>query len=208
MKRNNIFMFAYIVFIFLCVWIKAIWDFPMWNRIVVAITAASWLFAISDCFHSLSNILSEMYNTLFSLIDTSNFRLLQIKAHIDKYGKQLEDVEFESLERCIKRSNSMLKTMSKIQKCSGFFKNATVLVTFLAFLLFLCTLCFESIYRPFFVGQDGFTVLSFGMILLAQFGSNIAHDYISKMKNDYSLIANGWEALLKSYETEVKGNAD
>ena len=58
------------------------------------------------------------------------------------------------------------------------------------------------------MGQDGFTVLSFGMILLAQFGSNIAHGYISKMKNDYSLIANGWEALLKSYETEVKDNAD
>ena len=209
MKRNNIFMLAYIVFIFLCAWIKPIYDFPMWGRIVVAITTASWAFAISDCCSSISNLQKENYETQFPLVDTARFRINQIKEHLLK--RQLEEPNestIEIVDSCKKRCENILGIISKMNKTSKILEIASIVITFFAFLLFLCTLSFDPMYNYFFVRQEGFTVLSFGMILLAQFLTNIGSNYINNTKKEITAILNGWEALLHSYETEEKHNAD
>ena len=209
MKRTNIFMLAYIVFIFLCAWIKPIYDFPMWERIVIAITTASWAFAISDCCLSISSLQKEIYETHNPLVDTARFRINQIKEHILKrQSEEPDESAIEIVDSCKKRCENLLGVISKMNKTSKIFEIVSIVITFFAFLLFLCTLSFDPVYNFFFVRQEGFTVLSFGMILLAQFLTNIGSDYINNIKKEFAAILNGWEALLHSYETEEKHNAD
>lgn len=103
MKRNNIFMFAYIVFVFLCSLIKPFYDFPMWSRIVVAVTVASWVFAISDCLSCISNIQKELVDTQLPLVQTAMIKIGLIKKHLIKRNSNgSEDSTIESVESCRK----------------------------------------------------------------------------------------------------------
>lgn len=209
MKRNNIFMLSYIVFIFICAWIKPIYDFPMWGKIVVAVTTASWMFAIADCCSCISNIQKETYNSIFPLVDTAKYRINQIKLYLTTCEKDAShDVAIDTIDSCGNECASLLNTIAKTNKRSKVIEKFSVIFTFLAFILFLCVLTFDSVYNYFFARQDGATVLSFGMILLAQFGTNIGTNNINKMKREFTSIVNGWEALLHSYGTEDKCNAD
>ena len=209
MKRNNIFMFAYIVFIFLCSSIKPFYDFPMWSRIVVAVTVASWVFAISDCLSCISNIQKEVVDTQLPLVHTAMIKIDFVKKHLIKRNANgSEDSTIEIVESCRKRCESMVSSITKMGRCASFLEKASIFVTFSAFLLFLCAISFDPIYNYFFARQEGFTVLSFGMILLAQFGANIGSNYINNIKKEFTSIVNGWEALLHTYETEEKQNAN
>ena len=209
MKRNNIFMLAYIVFIFLCAWIKLIYDFPMWEIIVVAITTASWAFAISDCFSCISNIQKETYNSIYPLADTAKYRISQIKKYLKTYEKdKLQENKINAIDSCENKCISIIDEINKMDKISRILEKTSVVFTFLGFLLFLCVLTFEPLYNYFFVRQDGATVLSFGMILLAQFGTNVGTNNINNMKKEFTAIVDGWDALLHSYEMEDKYNAD
>ncbi|MBP3633717.1 MAG: hypothetical protein J6J43_03995 [Oscillospiraceae bacterium] len=209
MKRNNTFMFAYIVFIFLCAWVRLIYDFPMWGRIVVAITIASWAFAVSDCCTSISNLQKDTYEIQFPLVDTAKFRINQIKDCLKKRGTEKSDeATIEIVLSCEKSCERILDRISKMKKASNVLKMVAIASTFFAFLLFLCVLSFEPVYNYFFARQEGLTVLSFGMILLAQFLTNIGSGYINRNKREYEAIIDGWEALLRSYEMEEKNHAN
>lgn len=193
----------------MCAWIKTICDFPMWERIVVAITTASWAFAISDCCSCISNLQKDLFDTQFPLVDTAKCRISQIKELLLKQrSKQTDESTIEIVNSCEKKCGNLLRITSKMNKCSKVLEVVSVAFTFSAFLLFLCVLSFNSIYNYFIIRQDGFTVLSFGMILLAQFLTTVGSNYITKAKKEYTEIINGWEALLHSYETEEECNAD
>lgn len=209
MKRNNIFMLAYIVFIFLCAWIKSINDFPMWGRLVVAITTASWAFAISDCCSSISNLLKDTYEAQFPLVDATSFRTNQVKEHLlQRQSEKSVEPTIELADSCKKICENILGIISKMNKTAKVLEITSMVITFSAFLLFLCALSFDPVYNYFFIRQEGFTVLSFGMILLAQFLTNVGDNYINNIKKEFTAILNGWEALLHGYETEEKHNAD
>lgn len=209
MKRNNIFMFSYIVFTFLCAWIKPIYDFPMWGRIVVAITTASWVFAFSDCCSCISNFQKDMFDTQFPLADTAKLRINQVKeCLLKRKSEDSDESTIRIVDSCEKKCENILDIIFKMNKTSKILEIASIVLTFFAFLLFLCTLSFEPIYDFFFVRQEEYTVLSFGMILLAQFLTNVGGDHINNSKKEFTAIVNGWEALLHSYETEEKYNAE
>ena len=113
MKRNNIFMFSYIVFIFLAASIKMIYDYPMWSRVVVAITAASWMFAISDCCASLYAFQKNIYETFFPLLDKIKYNIEQVKTILVKksYNEEITKVEF-----CEKDHKSLI---ASVKTCSA-----------------------------------------------------------------------------------------
>ena len=50
MKRNNIFMWAYISFIGISVALRLLLNYSLWNPIIFAITFSSMFFAIEDFF--------------------------------------------------------------------------------------------------------------------------------------------------------------
>ena len=77
MKRNNIFMLAYIIFIFLCVEVKSFWDFPMWGKIIAAVTTASWLFAVSDCFSCAANVHQKTQMKVYRKLRLARFDVIE-----------------------------------------------------------------------------------------------------------------------------------
>ena len=125
-----------------------------------------------------------------------------------RQSEEHDESAIEIVDSCKKRCENLLGVISKMNKTSKILEIVSIVITFFAFLLFLCTLSFDPVYNYFFVRQEGFTVLSFGMILLVQFLTNIGSDYINNIKMKFAAILNGWEALLHSYETEEKHNAD
>lgn len=60
MKRNNIFMWAYITFMVLSCIVRSITDFSMWTPIVIAITISSMFFAIEELFSSVSGMYGRL----------------------------------------------------------------------------------------------------------------------------------------------------
>ncbi len=207
MKRNNIFMFSYIVFIFLAASIKMIYDYPMWSRVVVAITAASWMFAISDCCASLYAFQKNIYETFFPLLDKIKYNIEQVKTILVKksYNEEITKVEF-----CEKDHKSLIASVTRSKKIAKSLEILSLVLTFLGFLVFMCVLCFEQVYLFFFLRQDVSTVLSFGMILLAQFFNDYGKMRVSHQKSNLEKMIYDWNALLNSYnlDLEEKTNAD
>ncbi len=200
MKRNNIFMLAYIVFIFVSANIKLIYDFPMWSKIVVAVTTASWIFAISDCCASVSNFQKDVYETEFPLLDTIKFRIGQIKKIFDTTNH--EEYKIKAIQSSEVSCINSIKIVRRMKKLAKILEIVSVIFTFSAFLLFLFILCFDPPYHYFFKRQEGFTVISFGMILIAQFIVDVGRNYTTKVKKDLETRTSAWEALLHSYELE------
>ena len=48
MKRNNLFMLSYIVFIFISFVVRIFCEYPMWSTLVVSISVSSGIFAFAD----------------------------------------------------------------------------------------------------------------------------------------------------------------
>ena len=86
MKRNNIFMWAYITFILLCSIIRVFADFSLWSPIVLAITISGVFFAIEDLFSSLAN-------SLKGSIDIADNFIVHVRENINKDLKFCEKVE-------------------------------------------------------------------------------------------------------------------
>ena len=207
MKRNNIFMLAYIIFIFLCVEVKSFWDFPMWGKIIAAVTTASWLFALSDCFSCAADLLRKVTNTQSPLIDAGLYELAQMKEYLRKRTPEDTNEGIQEVEACEVRCNRMRITLRRMRTNAKAFEAVSIIVTLIAFLTFLCVLCFDFFYSYFVPRQDSMTVISFGMILLAQFGLSVGSEYITKMNNDLDAIIKGWTALVNVYKEEAKYNA-
>lgn len=59
MKRNDIFMWAYITFVFFCIVLRIFWSFPLWGAVVLAITISSMFFAVEDICSSIARFSKE-----------------------------------------------------------------------------------------------------------------------------------------------------
>ena len=91
----------------------------MWGRIVVAVTSASWLFAISDCCSSISRLLKNYYETQFPLVDVAKFRINQIKKHLSKQVEEMNnDSTILTVESCEKRCINIIDSITNMNKLS------------------------------------------------------------------------------------------
>ena len=106
MKRSNIFILAYIAFIMISAIISNFYDYPMWHRIVVAVTSISWMLSLSDGLFSFSFLSKETKN----LIPTADRQVGQINQLL-----QFEPVsqENDSIE---KKLSALLDNYSGIKK--------------------------------------------------------------------------------------------
>lgn len=60
MKKQNLLMYAFVAFLFICLLVKPFWTFPMWDAFVIAISCASYFL------HSVT-ILMNMLTDYFSM---------------------------------------------------------------------------------------------------------------------------------------------
>lgn len=216
MKRTNIFLWAYITFIFVSIIVKFFYDYPMWSKLVVSITMASALFSVADIFSILYSSCSERINTYKPLLNEALKRQTKIKQQFDVITEKVKLSNSLMIEEFNKNMAFEKSVLDKIQLNldyselrSKIFKGIIICCTFLGFFSFFCTITFEEVAEYIIKAQDYISILSFVLILIAQQYSTSA---TNKLKKEIVLFeeANKYikeiEQLL--YEQEVKYNAD
>lgn len=197
MKRNNLFMLSYIIFIFIAFFVKLFCDYPMWPPLVTAITVASCIFACSDIVDVVAEEYGNDVKSFTPLMDSA----LEKCGHLDtvfqnNVGKlqeykvtgsdlaevllegppQLDDVKKQLTE--IKNGINLKRTVSSCcQKVSK-----PLLIA--GYLSFFCTITFETVNGVLVPTQDLLTVFAFGLLLATQyFGNYVREEHIELEKN-------------------------
>ena len=220
MKRNNIFMLSYIVFIFFCFVVRLCYEFPMWNTLVAAISFSSGVFAFADFYSGLSTAELAAYKItkeLFTKIEKSITDQLQ---EVDKElteelvaelsTKQNSDVRDEVKSSLIKFSDEnesikeMYKENDRLQKKHG---NRATILNFLGFFSFFVVLVFQSVSAVLSAYLDLLSVLAFGVILSTQYVAGYYENRIEKQKIDaqkvYDAVTEYLDALKKYINSTV-----
>jgi hypothetical protein len=109
MKRKDIFILAYIVFIFLSAIIRQFIDFPMWNKIVVAVTAVSWMIALSDGLLEISS-LSKSTADLIPTVEEQKKKANRLLVAFD-CDPASADITKDTLKNTLKRYDAIKKEM-------------------------------------------------------------------------------------------------
>ena len=217
MKRNNMFMLAYIAFIFIAVWTKPIYDSSIWNRIVGAVTVTSWLFALADTCALGASLCQEIVNEhknpiddmLLSVRDMKNSST-KLSNHIltDYYG----ELEKDSLDNILSRSEeSCIRIKKTIRKCeisSNCFRMSGNVLLFFGFLAYFCVVTFEWFFNFFANRLDGLTLLSFGTILASQCIGSALIEHIKNCGKEIKTIKENWNMLKHHIEMEALEHAD
>lgn len=203
MKRNNMFMLSYIVFIFICFVIRTYCDYPMWNTLVVAISFASGIFAFADFFSGKASaeldaslVTKDLYlRTGESLshqkkvIDECILKLsLEANDEEDeaslKYYKDIknkleeEAVEHSRIKEMYEKGQILYKRHCKCSNC----------LNFIGYLAFFIILVFQSVSILLSPSLELLTVFSFGLISLTQYMANQAAERLNKQKKDAARI--------------------
>ena len=173
MNKNNILMFAYGCFIFACLLFELFFDFPMWGKIVSAITIASVLFTVSDTLYNLSTMFAGTARGIHTKTPLFYSRFDIIKQQLmscDHTFSVSVKTKISSVENA---DNELRKTPSALFSFSKFFVKCATVFVFLGFLSFFCVATFDPVYVLIADMQDEFCVFAFGLIILNQFISNI-----------------------------------
>ena len=97
MKRNDIFMWAYITFVFLCVVLRIFWAFPLWDAVVLAITISSMFFAVEDLCSSIARFSKETCDISDNFISTARKEIskdIEFLTKVDKKADIYKDKKY------------------------------------------------------------------------------------------------------------------
>lgn len=92
MKRNNILMGAYIVFVFICVAVKFFSDYAMWGAIVSAVAISSALFSYADFFLIYMESVQEIYSVGKDFIIITRKGLDAEESTFSTISKEIEEI--------------------------------------------------------------------------------------------------------------------
>ena len=216
MKRNNLFMLAYIIFIFVSSWLRVVYDYPMWPKLVAAITIASFFLIISDLVYSLIKNTYENMQTETEYIAVIQEEFSAMQKYAQEYLKEkvdkIDEIKKVKIEETIESMDGKLKSIRErakniINYCEKY-KIVADTFTVLGFLSFFFILVFETVSSFIIRILDLITVLSFGFVLLTQYFSEKHRNDIAEVVADYTDIKNSIMALKNYYQQEVLHNAD
>ena len=198
MKRNNLFMLAYIIFIFVSSWLRVVYDYPMWPKLVAAITIASFFLIISDLVYSLIKNTYENMQTETEYIAVIQEEFGAMQKYAQEYLKEkvdkIDEIKKVKIEETIESMDGKLKSIRErakniINYCEKY-KIVADTFTVLGFLSFFFILVFETV-SSFIIGiLDLITVLSFGFVLLTQYFSEKQINDIAEVVADYTDMKN------------------
>lgn len=193
MKRSNIFILAYIAFIMLSAIISSFYDYPMWHRIVVAVTSVSWMLSLSDGLFSFSSLSKEMKD-LVPIIEKQYNQIDQLLQFWSVTQKN-DSIE-KRLSGLKNRYSAIKKRIISLGSKGNTFKNYAIGFSFVAFLLFMLVLCFEPLYVKLIKIQDFTTVMSFGLILLIQYAIDYWTNCVKEIQFNFVSIGDDLSELL------------
>lgn len=215
MKRNTIFMLAYIAFVVICFIVRLFWDYPMWDNIVIAITISSVFFAYADMFHIIAESIEKskelslnQCNRMKGIVDSTMNNLRRLKANIDEIHEK------DSLRKSLENYTKMRDNLSALEKSYTNLKIVNLcrcienVNLFIAFLLLLCILVFQSLAERLLSVQSYATVLAFIMILLTPVVGTWIKERSNKSFNKWMEIEKTFYVLDEVYRKELEHYAN
>lgn len=204
MKRNNIFMWAYITFIIGSALLRFIIEFSLWAPIVLAITVSSVFFALEDLFTSLYHSSKDYFDIIDSFISETRkkedreMRVLvkidkaialyedSIQGIVDEDLRELKDL-YESLSRGHLETDKDICLLEKDNKKKkdeqNTYEKASVIFSYFGFLCLFFALIIATSFTVPEVIQEIFTVIPFAVILLTRQINGIMSERNGKLLN-------------------------
>lgn len=180
-QTQNPLMVAYLIFLCICCVyyiISGIFDFefPVWQRIVVAATIASYFFSVASMPKltlrmGRKNVESlEKQNELYGKI------LVKEETLFSQEGKTTRAAEFISnqLGENIEEKAKVKKEMAQMEK-NAFRLDVS------GFLVFFCIMAFEGIYTFFAKSQEWYTLLAFVLVLFVEYLESTKASYYEEL---------------------------
>lgn len=188
MKRNAIFMWAYITFIGISVILRVILDFTLWNPIIFAITFSSMFFAIEDFFTLLYQTKKKSCDITDDFVTrarTKKEEALSFFLKLDENVEKYKDAEYDLTklqEKALAPKNRIKKALGIIDDLEKLnsedrekekkFKIAAHIFAYIGFLLLFVSLIVATLITVSPLIQEIITVVSFAIILITQQSNN------------------------------------
>lgn len=217
MKRNNMFMCAYILFIIFSALVRLYWNFPMWNALVSAVTISSFFFAFADDCAVAADDMKQSIKIRRRYIDTAKKeidfmirraeekrRKCQLAVDDDRRGKI--EAELTEIDENIKMALECRDIIKEVEidlekdqkKVSKNEKKASALAL-VGFFAFFCVMSFQTLNAITTQIQDYLSVCAFALILLTQYVSGIRRENNERNEAKLEQIAAEWEKMIQPF---------
>lgn len=203
-KRNNLILFSFLVFAIICLLVRSFVEFETWDYVVIAVAISSAFLTYADFFAIYANAYAESYardEKLVANITRMNNEekeiIKSLRCKLDDLKQLGEDVSQE--EHNFKGTAEYFQTVDEIseeitkeannkrskQKSFSF---RAMLLTFLAFLSFLCIITFTGFADIINKAGDIIAVMSFVVVLSSQYVNTIFAEKNEKERLHYEQV--------------------
>ena len=228
MKRNNLFMLSYIIFIFIAFFVKLFCDFPMWPPLVTAITIASCIFACSDIVDVVAEEYGNDEKSFTPLLDSALEKCVHLETVFQSNAGKLQDykengsylaevllegpTQLDAVKKQLTEITNGINLKRTVSSCCNKVSKPLLIVGYLSF---FCTVTFETINGILVPIQDYLTVFAFGLLLATQYFGNYAREEHVALEKNYTeanaLLEDTYKTTndaLAFLEQEATANAD
>lgn len=198
MKKQDLFLCAYIVFIMICIIVHQTGNYPMWESTVAAVSFSSMFLAYADVFMAISKGYSKACDTGTTTINIMGKRLRAEKEAIEEISTLIRSVpedkgnisEMKNAFADMRKKHEELKIEFSVFETENkkFFAGAkgserlSNTMYFFGFLSFLCILVFYPITEETNELQTLVSVIAFVIVLSTQLCDSVLSTAIEKRK--------------------------
>ena len=197
MKRNNLFMLSYIIFIFIAFIVKLFYNYPMWPPLVTAITVASCIFACADIVDVVAEEYGNDERSFTPLLDSALEKCDQLEAVFQNNAGKLQEykekgsclaevllegpTQLDDVKKQLIEISNGIELKRTVSSCCNKMSKPLLIVGYLSF---FCTVTFDTINSVLVPMQDYLTVFAFGLLLATQyFGNYVREEHVELEKN-------------------------
>ena len=195
MKKHNLFLLSYTIFIFICLIVKYFWSYPLWGTIVAAIITASCILSCADITEVVATEYGKDVKDFEPLLDSALDKCNYYENFYSRHKTSLEQQKDNVIASILLEGPEVLKDTKNqlieiqnglnLKKCiSNICKKVNGPLIVLGYLSFFCTVTFEPINGFLVPIQDYLTVFAFGILMLTQFwGNYVKEEHIALEEN-------------------------
>lgn len=184
---HNPIMLAYMIFIFFCV----IWhfvcrmtgsNFEMWNKIIIAVTVASYFFSLNSINRRIVKINEETKQLLYEQRDLLKGMIEDISTNEAILTEDLKEIQSKLPNKLDACEKELKKSISSLLKRKKF----VLFIDVIGYLVFFMILGINGFSRLFVNITDTVTLLAFLIALLVDYMENIfdarSEEHINNIK--------------------------
>ncbi len=196
MKRHNLLLVAYLVFSVICLTVRSFVKFDNWNYVVSAVAISSAFLAYADFFYIHSKFYDDSCRMAEKFISSRSKKIETEKRITEDICTKISELKAKGIDVTQEELNfeSAKKGYFEVEKILTDFKNDNLskrkqqkkfsfvadMLTFFAFLSFLCLITFTNISEMIGKAQDIISIIAFIIILSSQYVSSMFGDEYSK----------------------------